>query len=173
MKPAASVGKYVLLSYSCPEEGRLKPTQHGVPKEPTFPLKRNQDMAGNDKGAKSTGPGRREAWPTGQPDPSFVSEEAPSFLGPCPTYTQLEVGDNELIVVDVVLQPQQHGGRTCRLVRGPRRLHAFNEEPQGRHDVPSPLLVLAQTQKLLSQRRLRSFGAAAGRRTVWFSQDVR
>lgn len=64
-------------------------------------------MAGNDKGAKSTGRERREAWPIRQPHPSF-SKEAPSFLWHCPTYTQLKVGDNEPIVVDVVLQPQQH-----------------------------------------------------------------
>lgn len=61
-------------------------------------------MAGNDKGAKSTGPERREAWPLRQPEPSFGLTRSCVFL----TYTQLKVGDNQLIVVDVVLQPQQH-----------------------------------------------------------------
>lgn len=71
----------MLLSYSCPEEGRVKLTQHDVvPKEPTFPLKRNQDISTGQETIKELNQPALDEGRRGLSDPALVSKEAPSFL---------------------------------------------------------------------------------------------
>lgn len=70
------------------------------------------------------------------------------------------MGDNEQIVVDVVLQPQQQWSGTSRLLWDPHSLHTFNEKPQGCNHVPPLLLALRRTDKLLGSKSISDLALA-------------